>query len=51
MTANEKGESTGEATVYGDDLDVFVTMMLLEDSIHQQCYLLVYGAKKWEWKV
>ena len=31
-TANGKAESTEEATVYVNDLDVFVTMMLLEDS-------------------
>ena len=33
----EKAESTEDATVYVNDLDVFVTLMLLEDS--QQCYL------------
>ena len=32
MTANGKAESTEEATVYGNDFDVFVTVMLLEDS-------------------
>ena len=32
MTANGKVESTEEATVYVNDLDVFVTMMPLEDS-------------------
>ena len=31
-TANGKAESTEEATVHDNDLDVFVTMMLLEDS-------------------
>ena len=31
-TANVKVELTEEATVYVNDLDVFVTMMLLEDS-------------------
>ena len=31
-TANGKAGSTEEATVYVNDLDVFVTMMLLEDS-------------------
>ena len=31
-TANGKAESTEEATVYINDLVVFVTMMLLEDS-------------------
>ena len=31
-TAVGKAESTEEATVYANDLDVFVTMMLLEDS-------------------
>ena len=32
MTANEMARSTEEATVYVDDLDVSVTMVLLEDS-------------------
>ena len=32
MAANGKAESTEEATVYVIDSDVFVTMMLLEDS-------------------
>ena len=31
-TANGKAESTEEATLYVNDLDIFVTMMLLEDS-------------------
>ena len=31
-TAIGKADSTEEATVYFDDLDVFVTMMVLEDS-------------------
>ena len=31
-TASGMAESTEEATGYVDDLDVFVTMMLLEDS-------------------
>ena len=31
-TANGKAESTEEATMYVNDLDVSVTMMLLEDS-------------------
>ena len=31
-TADGKAESTEQATVYGKDLDVFVTMMLLRDS-------------------
>ena len=31
-TASGKAESTEEATVYVNDLDVVVTMMLLEDS-------------------
>ena len=34
-----------DATVYVDDVDVFVTMMLLEDS--QLYYLLVQYAKTW----
>ena len=33
MTASGKAESTEEATVYADDLNVFVTMMLAEDSL------------------
>ena len=32
MTANGKAATTEEATVYVDDVDVFVTVMLLEDS-------------------
>ena len=43
-TDSGKAESTEEATVCVNVLDVFVTMMLLEDS--QQCYLCVYYAKK-----
>ena len=31
-TTSGEAESTEEATVYVNDLDVFVTMMLLEDS-------------------
>ena len=38
-TANGHAESTEEATVYVNDLDVFVTIMLLEES--QQCYIWV----------
>ena len=43
-TANGKAESTEEATVYINDLDVFVTMMLLEDS--KQCYLFVFITRR-----
>ena len=41
MAANGKAKSTEEATVHVSDLDVFVTMMLLDDSC-------VYCAKKWD---
>ena len=33
MPANGKAKSTEEAAVYVDDLDVFIIMMLLEDSL------------------
>ena len=39
VTATRKAETTEEATVYVNDWDVFVTMMLLEDSLHQQSVL------------
>ena len=44
-TANGKAESTEEATVYDNELDVFVTVMLVEDS--PDCYLLIYCPKAW----
>ena len=45
MTVSGKAESSQEATVYVNELDVFVTVMLLEDSA--AVLSLVCYAKKW----
>ena len=49
QTAKERAESTEEATVYVNDLDVFVTMMLREESPAVLSLVWIYYAKKWEY--